>query len=199
MKKIKESNGFPTSGSPRRPESDFYPTPVWATEALLKCEQFVGDIWEPACGLGAMSKVLEQAGYCVKSTDLYEYGYGEAGWDFISALSCYKQVPNIVTNPPYNQAEDFITQGIKLAEKKVAMLLRLAFLEGIGRYGRLYSVTPPSRVWVFSSRLTMYPNGVEPTGRGTQAMAWFVWDKRLASENIQTKTCTLGWIPKTDT
>ncbi len=116
MKKIKESNGFPTSGSPRRPESDFYPTPVWATEALLKCEQFVGDIWEPACGLGAMSKVLEQAGYCVKSTDLYEYGYGEAGWDFISALSCYKQVPNIVTNPPYNQAEDFITQGIKLAK-----------------------------------------------------------------------------------
>ena len=47
---------------------DFYPTPAWATYALIDNERFVGDIWEPACGDGAMSAVLAQTGNTVISS-----------------------------------------------------------------------------------------------------------------------------------
>jgi hypothetical protein len=41
----------------------------------------------------------------------------------------------------------------------------------------IFARTPPSRVWVFSERITFYPKGVDPKGNGTTAYAWFVWDK----------------------
>ena len=63
---------------------DFFPTPPWATFALIDNEKFSGDIWECACGDGTMPRVLEQTGCVVPSPDLYERGYGEAGHDFLT-------------------------------------------------------------------------------------------------------------------
>ena len=63
---------------------DFFPTPRWATFALIDNEKFKGDIWECACGDGAMSRVLEETGCSVLSSDLYERGYGETGVDFLN-------------------------------------------------------------------------------------------------------------------
>ena len=37
---------------------DFFPTPAWATHALIESERFDGEIWECACGDGAMARVL---------------------------------------------------------------------------------------------------------------------------------------------
>lgn len=153
---------------------DFFPTPKWATFALIDNEKFKGEIWESACGDGAMSRVLEQTGQSVYSSDLYDRGYGEAGRDF---LSWRRPAENIVTNPPYNSAEGFVASGIKNASRKFALLLRLAFLEGANRANTIFSKSPPARVWVFSERITFYPSGVEPKGTGTTAYAWFVWDK----------------------
>src|SRR6185503_111415 len=79
--------------------ADFFPTPKWATFALIENEKFTGDIWECACGDGAMSRVLEETGRTVFSSDLYERGYGEYGRDFLTAS---RKIQNIVTNPPYN-------------------------------------------------------------------------------------------------
>src|SRR3954464_15510245 len=62
---------------------DFYPTPAWATYALIDNEKFEGDIWECACGNGAMSRVLEETGRTVPSSDLYQRGFGEVGHDFV--------------------------------------------------------------------------------------------------------------------
>jgi hypothetical protein len=157
---------------------DFFPTPAWATHALVDNERFEGDIWESACGNGAMSDVLEQTGRKVISSDLYRRGYGEAGVDF---LKTNRRAPNIVTNPPYNAAEGFVKSGIKLADKKLALLLRLAFLEGANRANTIFSDAPPSRVWVFSERITFYPAGAVQQGSGTTAYAWFVWDKDAPS------------------
>ena len=56
---------------------DFFPTPRWATYALIENEPFHGDIWECACGDGAMAEVLAQTGNQVESSDLYDRGYGE--------------------------------------------------------------------------------------------------------------------------
>ena len=121
-----------------------------------------------------MSRVLEETGQPVRSTDLYDRGFGEAGVDFLISES---GADNIVTNPPYNCTEGFVANGVKLAKRKFALLLRLAFLEGANRAKTIFTDNPPSRVWVFSERITFYPSGAEPKGSGTTAYAWFVWDK----------------------
>lgn len=153
---------------------DFFPTPRWATFALIDNEQFKGDLWECACGDGTMSRVLEETGRPVYSSDLFDRGYGESGHDFLTAT---RTANNIITNPPFNSAEGFVNSGVRLARKKSALLLRLAFLEGANRANTIFSQIPPSRVWVFSERITFYPAGVQPKGSGTTAYAWFVWDK----------------------
>lgn len=153
---------------------DFFPTPAWATYALLENERFFGDIWECACGNGAMSEVLKTTGNHIVSSDLYDRGYGEGNNDF---LTSDRSFDNIVTNPPFNAAEGFVNSCLKKSNRKFALLLRLAFLEGSNRQRTLFSVTPPSRVWVFSERITFYPAGAVQKGSGTTAYAWFVWDK----------------------
>lgn len=153
---------------------DFFPTPSWATYALVDNEKFIGDIWECACGDGAMSRVLEQRGRAVLSTDLFERGYGEAGHDFLNPT---RSADNIITNPPYNCAEGFVASGVKHSRHKFALLLRLAFLEGANRANTIFARVPPARVWVFSERITFYPKGAIVKGTGTTAYAWFVWDK----------------------
>lgn len=162
---------------------DFFPTPRWATFALIENEKFSGDIWEPACGNGAMSDVLATAGNAVISSDLYERGFGEAGVDFLNNA---RTACNIITNPPYNSAEGFVASGLAKAERKFALLLRLAFLEGANRANTIFARNPPSRVWVFSERITFYPAGAVVKGSGTTAYAWFVWDKD-ASEKTELK------------
>lgn len=84
---------------PKRAAYEFYPTPPEATRALLSVESFEGSIWEPACGDGAISKVLEAAGYQVVSTDLIDRGYGAGGQDFLKSTEPLGR--NIITNPPY--------------------------------------------------------------------------------------------------
>ncbi len=153
---------------------DFYPTPAWATHALIDNEQFSGETWECACGDGAMSEVLALGSSKVVSSDLYDRGYGEAGVDFLTSK---RKARNIVTNPPFHSAEGFVAKCLEDAESKFAMLLRLAFLEGGSRQKTIFSSNAPSRVWVFSERITFYPKNAEQKGSGTTAYAWFVWDK----------------------
>lgn len=153
---------------------EFYPTPSWATHALMDNEHFAGEVWESACGNGAMSRVIAQYNRNTISSDLYRRGFGESGVDF---LTTSRTSDNIITNPPYNSAEGFVSQGISLAGQKFALLLRLAFLEGANRANTIFAKHPPSRVWVFSERITFYPAGAVQQGSGTTAYAWFVWDK----------------------
>jgi hypothetical protein len=158
---------------------DFFPTPRWATKALVDHEVFEGRVWECACGNGAMSEVLSEAGYDVTSSDLYDRGYGTGGVDF---LASEQHTENVVTNPPYNAAEGFLHKALESSSSKVALLLRLAFLEGINRQHSIFLEKPPARVWVFSERITFYPAGAERKGSGTTAYAWFVWDKKSAGQ-----------------
>ena len=95
-----------------REKDDFYPTPPEATQSLLNRQKFKGNIWECACGNGAMSKVMIEQGYDVYSSDLIDRGYGEVGIDF---LQSNKKVDNIVTNPPFNLATEFTLKAFELA------------------------------------------------------------------------------------
>jgi hypothetical protein len=132
-----------------------------------------------------MARVLEATGCSVVSSDLFDRGYGEPGIGFLEAS---RDIDNIVTNPPYNAAEGFVRAGLGQARRKLALLLRLAFLEGANRQRTIFASIPPSRVWVFSERITFYPAGAIRQGSGTTAYAWFVWDKATP------KTTELKWF-----
>lgn len=156
-----------------RAPDDFYPTPPEAVVELLQAERFHGDFLEPACGDGAISRILEATlGARVRSTDLVDRGYGESGLDFLMFGYPYRAA-NIVTNPPFRLAEAFVRAALPRAERKVCMLLKLAFLEGQERKA-LFVATPLARVWVFSKRLS-FINATRARG-GMMAFAWFVWD-----------------------
>ena len=97
-----------------REKDDFYPTPPEATQSLLDRQKFDGNIWECACGDGAMSELLIKSGYNVYSSDLIDRGYGETGIDFLQST---RQVDNIVTNPPFNLATEFTIHGLNSVNK----------------------------------------------------------------------------------
>lgn len=162
-----------------RHKDDFYPTPETSIRPFLDVEIFDGDIWEPACGNGAISSVLREHGYNTVDTDLNDWGFGISGRDFL--LEQKALAPNIVTNPPYKYAQEFIQKAIDLKVKKHCWLLRLAFLEGIKRFNQLYAKHPPCRVYVFSKRQTMIRADHDAAwyGSGKMAFAWFVWTDEI--------------------
>lgn len=166
---------------------DFYQTPEAATECLLRVEGFDNPIWEPACGEGAISKVLEAHGHKVKSTDLNNYGFGESGVDFLGIFAgevfqakCPYQ--SIITNPPYNLVDQFILRGLELTGRKLALLLRVGHLEGQRRYRDIFKNHPPARVYVFPNRLKFFNERKGDIDSFKYPHAWFVWDKEFEKE-----------------
>lgn len=174
-------------------ETEFYVTPPWGTRALLARESFVGSITEPCCGSGTMAEVLKETGQIIHSSDLYDRGYGFTGIDFLQSVA---SVPNIVTNPPYADAEPMLDVALRLARHKVCFLLRTAFLESAGRYRRFYKDRPPQRIHVFSERLSMYLSGHAQDNGGTTSYAWFVWDRDCEEPGTQIHWIEPGWKPK---
>lgn len=167
-----------------RPDHDYYPTPPEATQALLSVEKFYGEIWEPACGDGAICRVLEATGHTIKATDLIDRGYGETPHDFLT--SPYTAV-NIVTNPPFKLAEQFVRLSLERTTGKVAMLCKLQFLEGAKRK-QMFENIPFKKVWVFSKRLSLTRNGEKMENSGMIAFAWYIF------EHGYTGDPTIGWL-----
>lgn len=160
-----------------RAEDDYYATEPAATDWLTKIEKFAGPILEPSCGEGHISKELEKAGYEVISRDIRDRGYGEVA-DFLSPKNT-RWDGDIVTNPPYAFAQEFVEKALSIIPegRKVAMFLKLTFLEG-KRRSELFRNNPPKRVWVSHSRLKSAINGdFEHTGGSAIAYGWFVWEK----------------------
>lgn len=173
--------------------SDFYPTPAWATEALLGAESFIGEVWECACGDGAMSKVLTAAGLEVYSSDLHDRNFGESDINF---LHLNRATDNIITNPPFGLAGEFVLHALTVAKNKVAIFSRLSFLESAKRYKNIFKESPPTRVLVFSERVTLYPSGVITGGTSTIAFCWLIWDKEDTSARSEVRWIAPGKKPK---
>jgi hypothetical protein len=134
-----------------------------------------------------MATVLQDAGHRVVSTDLVDRGHGTPGRNFLHETEL--QAPCVVTNPPFKLADDFALHALRLGAQKVALLMRLAWLEGRARHERVFKDHPPSRVWTFSRRLTMW-RADDPNPRdsgGTMAFAWFVWERGHTGP-------VLGWL-----
>lgn len=169
-----------------REKNDFYPTPAYAVEELLKKESFIGNIWECACGEGDISNVLIKNGYSVYSSDLINRGYGEGNIDFLKQEKLYS---NIITNPPYKYALDFVLASKRQSINKIAMFLKTTFLESQSRKEMFEDTDYPLKsVYQFSKRVTLYKEGVKMKNSGMIAYAWFVWDKGYVGKP------TIEWI-----
>src|SRR4051812_12424003 len=131
---------------------DCYETPPEAVTALLRVEKLPEYVWEPACGPGAIVKVLRKRGHTVIASDVIDYGWEHSVTDFLTSDST-RQL-SIVTNPPYKLAQRFVEKAIKLRAPVVVMLLRLAFLES-ERRRRILEFSGLARVHVFRNRLPM--------------------------------------------
>ena len=179
--------------SPGRAPYEFYPTPPEATRALLSVESFDGSIWEPACGEGHISKVLQASGHEVVSTDLAHYGFGEGGRDFLA-----EGVPlarNIVTNPPYGRGlgDAFAKHALRFATitgGKVAMLLNITSLCHPRRHD-FFAAHPPSAIYALDECIC-WPNGDPAQATSTianQRYCWVVWTP--STPPLYTR---FGWI-----
>lgn len=165
-----------------RQNEDYYATDPKAAELLLKLESFSPKIWEPACGEGHLSKIFEKAGYSVRSSDLINRGYGETGFDFLGMYNTVSWDGDIITNPPYKYAQEFIEKSLQVIPegKKVAMFLKLQFMEGKARKN-LFIKHPPKTIYVSSSRILCAKNAdfkrMIAGGGSAVAYAWYVWEK----------------------
>lgn len=157
-----------------KPLTEFYPTSEETVFDLLDRETFEGSIWENSCGQGHICRALEARGYRdILATDLVDRGYGEAPHDFLT--SPYR-ADNIVMNPPFSMAQQFVELSLARTTKKVAMLGKLQFLEGQKRKP-FFQATPLKRVYVFSKRVQFYRNGEKGSySNSTMAFAWYLWD-----------------------
>lgn len=172
---------------------DDFPTPPWATRALI--EHVIGKdtvigstCLEPACGRGHMAVALGEYFSAVKAQDIFEYGFGSVA-DFQKANHPDNSFDWVITNPPFRLAEDFISRSLSIARVGVAMLVRTVFIESVGRYERLFKPIPPARVAQFTERVPMVKGRVDKKASTATGYAWVVWEK---STQLST---SLVWVP----
>lgn len=181
---------------------DYFPTPPWATRAF--CEHVMPQLWgpwpdafwgealEPACGEGHMAVALAEYFENVTSSDVHDYGYGRVK-DFM-LLDAWEPASFdwVITNPPFNLAEGFVRQALRVARRGVAMLVRTAFLEGQSRYHTLFRPREPQIVAQFAERVPMHKGRWDPAGKTATAYCWVAWRKHPPHDWKHTRFI---WIP----
>lgn len=163
-----------------RHANDYYPTPTALTLALLKeVPQIGGAIIEPCAAEGKIADVLRAypgvSGVITNDIDAaMPTRYHE---DATDAYASFWLAPAdwIVTNPPFNQADQFVRLAWLKARRGVAMLLRLSFMEPTRKRAQLLRTMGPymSHLIVFSQPRPSF------TGNGrtdSATTAWFVWE-----------------------
>ncbi|RWE29172.1 MAG: SAM-dependent methyltransferase [Mesorhizobium sp.] len=174
--------------------ADDFPTPPWATRALI--EHVIGTAavrnltcLEPACGRGHMAKPLAEYFRAVEAADAYPYGFGKVR-DFLNSPHEARSHDWVITNPPFRLAEDFIQRAMVVARKGVAILARTVFLESVGRYESIFTCNPPTKFAQFTERVPMVKGRLDAKASTATGYAWFVWEK-----DIRTATSRLMWVP----
>jgi hypothetical protein len=135
-----------------------------------------------------MDKVLREYFGETSASDIYNYGYSKVA-DFQTAPYEVASFDWVITNPPFNLAEEFIGRARKIARRGVAILARTVFIESVGRFERLFQPDPPAVFAQFVERVPMVKGRLDKKASTATGYAWFVWlDKPVTSTE-------LVWIP----
>lgn len=174
---------------------DDFPTPPWATRALLECldlplspfQPVFATCREPAANRGHMVMPLREAFSTVAAADIFDYGAGFPQADYLFGPDP-DPVDWTITNPPFRLAEQFIERALRTSRYGVAVIVRSAFLEGVARHKRLFQPNPPRFVLQFTERVVMHKGRLSATGSTATAYCWIVW---MPGE----RGTRFGWIP----
>lgn len=176
---------------------DDFPTPPWATRALCEWLMLRGEsidhfnCREPAANRGHMVAPLREYFHRVEASDVHDYGVGFEQLDYLFGPEP-EPVHFTITNPPFRLAEQFIERMAATSEFGFAVIVRAAFLEGVGRFERLFSKNPPSHVLQFNERVVMHKGRLAPEGSTATAYAWLVWLDGGATDDGES---VFGWLP----
>lgn len=193
-KDVKQDALFATNYSlkpdPGRRTDDFYPT--GQPDAIRSLIAKDGDrirkcfnVWEPACGDGALVREIRGAGLKCCASDLIDRGYPDS-WQ-VDYFTCHRSRGEaIITNPPYNliNARDGHGRWLKhtLAMDGwtyLALLLSwdwpAARANGLGE---ILDASPFSYAYLMRWKLDFTGEGSPP-----QRNAWFVWDREDPRKN----------------
>ena len=177
---------------------DFFPTPLWATRALIEKVIGAGNVsglecLEPACGMGHMVRPLSEYFRAVDAFDIHPYGCGMV-IDFLDIDERESRRWDwIITNPPFNLAEQFIIKARTMCRHGVAMLVRTQFLETVGRYNRLFKSDPPNITAIFVERVPMLKGRVSKTATTATSYCWLIWNGTKTTFRIAPPR--IEWIP----
>ena len=164
----------------KRSENDFYGTPPEPTISLL---QYYNDlipdvVAELSCGQGHMAKVIAAHGRIVLSADKYHRGFGWGAVDFLTLpeIPAWRRM-GLIMNPPFNLADDFITQAHRLGFPFIAMFLKQTYWNAAKRY-ELWKKYPPKAIHPIGWR-------VDFTGGGNATMdcCWTVFGDNVSHSN----------------
>lgn len=178
--------GASNNSDKERAQHDYYATDPKAAHLLIEVEPSLSNIWECACGERHLANVFEQYGLLGRASDLIDR-CGNEVLDFLSTEEHWGG--DIVTNPPYKYAQEFIEKALSSIDDrhKVCMFLKVSFLEG-KRRKRMFLEHPPKVIYVSSSRLNCAANGnfdaMKETGSSPIAYAWYVWEKGYKGDTI---------------
>jgi hypothetical protein len=171
----------------RGDEVQDFPTPCWATRALIEKILQPNDIptnemtvWEPAANKGFMVRPLSEYFGQVFATDKYNYNDRWPVLDFLSVSP--HEVPPIdftITNPPFHLAQEFIEKGLEVSRFGVAMLVRTSFLEGKKRHASLFTQYPPTAICQFVERVPMAKGRMKKETTTATSYCWLVWLKMV--------------------
>jgi hypothetical protein len=129
--------------------------------------------------------VLRDRGHAVIASDIADYGFRlHFQRDFLGEIGMPAGVEAIVTNPPFQIAEEFVAHALELSPL-VVMLLRLAFLESERRC-HILEGRGLARVHVFRKRLPMMHRD-QWAGRKANsgmAFAWLTWDRNYTGPTV---------------
>ena len=182
-----------TSTTRERAKNDYYATPYQATEMLLDEVKFSGNFLEPCVGGGHIVDVIKRyyPDECVYGVDIVDRGYPNTlVADFLKHDFLGQKFDNVVTNPPFSLAQEFLEKCMEVVNDggKIAMFLKIQFLEGAKRR-EMFKKYPPKYIYVFVKRQAPWNNGspVDEKGKSwssTMCFAWFVWEKGFTGEPI---------------
>lgn len=186
---------------------DFFPTPPWATRALI--EEVVDPsavkgltCWEPAAGEGHMAEVLREYFAHVHASDVHDYGRGYTVGTFTGladlgldrAATPSPRPDSIITNPPFNAAIDFLWRAFQDTGHGVAFLLRTAWIEGEDRWRRTFSSTAPAHVAQFAERVAMVKGRWDPDAPTATSYMWLIWERDPRDAFARPGESQLVWI-----
>ncbi len=174
---------------------DDFPTPPWATRAL--CEWLVDmgyqlgemNCREPAANRGHMVKPLREYFRDVIASDIFDYGAGFPVQDYLFERPAYPYHWTI-TNPPFRLAQQFIEHARDNSRHGFAVIVRSAFLEGVGRHRDLFSDGAPTDILQFTERVVMHRGTLSAKGSTATSYCWLVW-----RNNDRTGQTRFDWMP----